>query len=87
MTLFLCGLLTGLGIGAVAAYLTIIQCVIPSMVGYTAGTIVEMLYDRGVLKVDPADEAELRQNIEDAKQYPWNTTHPSTPASGITSKR
>jgi hypothetical protein len=76
MTLFLCGLLAGLGIGAVAAYLTITQCIIPGVVGYVIGTVLERLYDRGVLDVAPMDEAEFRQVIEDAKQYPWNVTRP-----------
>jgi hypothetical protein len=83
MTLFLCGLLTGLGIGAVAAYFTITQCVIPGVVGYTMGTLLEWLYQRGVLDVEPADEAEFLRAVEDVKQYPWNTTRRSTQASDI----
>jgi hypothetical protein len=82
MNLFLCGLIVGLGIGAVAAYLTCTRLIIPGVVGLSIGTVLERLYRRGLLEIDPADESGFLQAIENVKQYPWDWSGGCVPDSG-----
>jgi hypothetical protein len=68
MTLFFCGLLTG-----VAACLACTRLIIAGVVGWVINVVLERFYRDGFIGVDPAHEAEFLQAIEDAKRIPWGS--------------